>query len=41
MAVNQLNIENSLPKAIQNNELQLHYQPKIAAAMGRIAGFSC
>ena len=39
MAVNQLKIENSLHKAIQNDELQLHYQPKIVAATGRIAGF--
>lgn len=39
MAVNQLNIENSLHEAIQNDELQLHYQPKIEAATGRIAGF--
>ena len=39
MAVNQLKIENSLHKAIQNDELQLHYQPKIEAATGRIAGF--
>jgi EAL domain-containing protein (putative c-di-GMP-specific phosphodiesterase class I) len=39
MAVNQLKIENSLHKAIQNDELQLHYQPKIEAATGSIAGF--
>jgi diguanylate cyclase (GGDEF)-like protein len=39
MAVNQLKIENSLHEAIQNDELQLHYQPKIEAATGRIAGF--
>jgi EAL domain-containing protein (putative c-di-GMP-specific phosphodiesterase class I) len=39
MAVNQLKIENSLHEAIQNGEFQLHYQPKIEAATGRIAGF--
>jgi len=39
MAVTQLKIENSLHEAIQNDELQLHYQPKIEAATGRIAGF--
>jgi len=39
MAVNQLKIENSLHEAIQNDEFQLHYQPKIEAATGRIAGF--
>jgi len=38
-AVNQLKIENSLHEAIQNDELQLHYQPKIEAATGRIVGF--
>jgi EAL domain-containing protein (putative c-di-GMP-specific phosphodiesterase class I) len=38
-ADNQLNIENSLHEAIGNDELQLHYQPKIEAATGRIAGF--
>ena len=39
MAVNQLKIENSLHEAIANDELQLHYQPKIEATTGRIAGF--
>ena len=39
MAVNQLKIENSLHEAIKNDELQLHYQPKIEAATGQIAGF--
>jgi EAL domain-containing protein (putative c-di-GMP-specific phosphodiesterase class I) len=39
MAVNHLQIENSLHEAIQNDELQLHYQPKIDVATGRIAGF--
>jgi len=39
MAVNQLKIENSLHEAITNDELQLHYQPKIEAVTGRIAGF--
>jgi diguanylate cyclase (GGDEF)-like protein/PAS domain S-box-containing protein len=38
-AVNQLKIENSLYHAIDNDELQLHYQPKIKAATGQIAGF--
>ena len=39
MAVDQLKIENSLHEAIANDELQLHYQSKIEAATGRIAGF--
>jgi EAL domain-containing protein (putative c-di-GMP-specific phosphodiesterase class I) len=39
MAVNQLQIENLLHEAIQNDELQLHYQPKIEVKTGRIAGF--
>ena len=39
MAVNQLKIENSLHEAIENDELQLHYQPKIEAATGQISGF--
>ena len=39
MAVNQLKIENSLHEAIQKDEFQLHYQPKIDAATGQIAGF--
>jgi diguanylate cyclase (GGDEF)-like protein/PAS domain S-box-containing protein len=39
MAVSQLQIENSLHEAIQNDEMQLHYQPKIEVATGRIAGF--
>ncbi|NIA19401.1 MAG: EAL domain-containing protein, partial [Xanthomonadaceae bacterium] len=39
MAVNKLKIESHLHKAIQNDELQLHYQPKIEAATGRVSGF--
>jgi diguanylate cyclase (GGDEF)-like protein/PAS domain S-box-containing protein len=39
MAVNQLEIENSLHEAIQNDELQLHYQPKIESATRWIVGF--
>ena len=39
MAANQLKIENALHEAIENNEFQLHYQPKIEAATGQIAGF--
>ena len=39
MAANQLKIENALHQAIKNDELRLHYQPKIEAATGRIAGF--
>jgi len=39
MAANQLKLENSLRQAIKNDELQLHYQPKIETASGRIAGF--
>jgi diguanylate cyclase (GGDEF)-like protein/PAS domain S-box-containing protein len=38
-AVNQLKIENSLHEAIENDELQLYYQPKIDTATGQIAGF--
>jgi EAL domain-containing protein (putative c-di-GMP-specific phosphodiesterase class I) len=38
-AIKQLKIENLLHDAIKNDELQLHYQPKIEAATGRIAGF--
>ncbi len=34
MAVNQLKIENSLHEAIANDELQLHYQPKIEVCNG-------
>jgi diguanylate cyclase (GGDEF)-like protein len=36
MAVNQLQIENSLHEAIQNDELQLHYQPKIEVCFAGI-----
>ncbi len=39
MAANQLQIENLLHEAIQNDELELHYQPKIEAATGLITGF--
>jgi diguanylate cyclase (GGDEF)-like protein/PAS domain S-box-containing protein len=39
IAVNKLKIESSLHEAIQNEELQLHYQPKIESATGEIAGF--
>ena len=39
MAASQLQIESLLHKAIPDNELQLHYQPKIEAATGRVAGF--
>ncbi len=39
MAVNQLKIENSLHKAITDDELMLYYQPKIKAATGQVAGF--
>ncbi len=38
-AVNQLKIESTLHEAIKNDELQLHYQPKIETSTGRIAGF--
>jgi len=38
-AANQLKIENSLHEAIENDELQLHYQPKIDSATQQIAGF--
>jgi len=38
-AAGQLRIENALHEAIENNELQLHYQPKIDSATGQIAGF--
>ena len=39
MAVKQLQIENLLHRAIQNDEFQLYYQPIIEARTGRIAGF--
>ncbi|BBO70921.1 hypothetical protein DSCA_48510 [Desulfosarcina alkanivorans] len=39
MAASQLKIENRLHEAIANDELRLHYQPKIESATGRIAGF--
>lgn len=35
----QLKIESLLHEAIQKNELQLHYQPKIKTATGQISGF--
>lgn len=38
-AAEQLQIENLLHGAIENKELELHYQPKIEVATGRIAGF--
>jgi EAL domain-containing protein (putative c-di-GMP-specific phosphodiesterase class I) len=38
-AAKQLRIENSLHEAIENDELQLYYQPKIDSATGLIAGF--
>ena len=39
MALNQMRIENALHEAIQNDELQLYYQPMIEAATGRVAKF--
>jgi diguanylate cyclase (GGDEF)-like protein len=39
MAVRQLRIENALHEAIQHDEFELYYQPKIAAASGRVAGY--
>ena len=38
-AAGKLKIESCLHEAIQNNEFQLHYQPKIDSATGQIAGF--
>jgi diguanylate cyclase (GGDEF)-like protein len=38
-AVKKMKIESCLHEAIQNNELQLYYQPKIESATGQIAGF--
>ncbi len=38
-AVRQLQIENALHVAIQNEELELHYQPQIESTSGRIVGF--
>ena len=32
-------IENSIPKAIENSEFELHYQPKISYSNERITGF--
>jgi len=39
IAKEQLQIENLLHRAIKNDELELHYQPKIESATGRISGF--
>ena len=37
-AIARLNQENELRKAIDNKELELHYQPKVDVASGRIVG---
>ncbi|MBI9087022.1 MAG: EAL domain-containing protein [Desulfobacterales bacterium] len=39
MAIRTLQIESCLHEAIDNNELQLHFQPLIKTATGRITGF--
>lgn len=39
MATRQLKIENALYEAIQNEEFQMYYQPKITAATGQISGY--
>ena len=39
MAEKQLQVENNLHSAIDNNELKLHFQPQVEAATGRITGF--
>jgi diguanylate cyclase (GGDEF)-like protein/PAS domain S-box-containing protein len=39
MAVEQLNIENALHHALQNEEFQIYYQPKVSAANGRTIGY--
>lgn len=38
-ATHQLKIENALHTAIENDELQLHYQPKVHSASKQITGF--
>jgi len=37
-AAQQLQVENALHAAIQNDELELYYQPQIESATGRVAG---
>ncbi|MCK5915794.1 MAG: EAL domain-containing protein [Deltaproteobacteria bacterium] len=39
MATKQLQLENNLYSAIDNNELKLYFQPQVEAATGRISGF--
>lgn len=39
MAVRQLKIESCLRGAIENNELQLYYQPQVETSSGRVAAF--
>jgi len=38
LAIKQLNVENALHTAIQNEELELFYQPQIESSSGRVAG---
>ncbi|MGD7035268.1 EAL domain-containing protein [Methylotuvimicrobium buryatense] len=37
-ALERLSLENSLRKAVENNELKLHYQPQVAIESGKIVG---
>jgi diguanylate cyclase (GGDEF)-like protein/PAS domain S-box-containing protein len=39
MAVEQLNIENDLHDALQNEEFQIYYQPKVSARNGQTIGY--
>lgn len=39
VAVRQLQIESCLRGAIENNELQLYFQPQVETSTGRVAGF--
>jgi diguanylate cyclase (GGDEF)-like protein len=37
-ALEQLNLQNDLRRAVEGNQLELHYQPKVDARQGRIRG---
>ena len=39
MAVNQLRIENAMHEALQNEEFQIYYQPKVSTATGETIGY--
>ncbi len=38
-ALDKLNLENGLRRALEHNEFRLHYQPKVSLASGEITGF--